>query len=188
MRSAPTLKIWITPFSSVAMLEKLALLKIALCNAPVVSSASARPISVASAFFSAILRRTTVGVRRRSRFLFFGGVIGISRVSKRGGSRAPTHRFSHVGRGMRPDAQRLERVLRDESAVLTHDHDGRNRRSLGAVPLHRSLDVDPGVFAYGPLTVLTAGAASGATTLQSGNDPVLVVRGDSLVVVHGVLN
>jgi hypothetical protein len=27
MRSAPTLKIWITPFASVAMLEKLALLK-----------------------------------------------------------------------------------------------------------------------------------------------------------------
>jgi hypothetical protein len=29
MRSAPTLKSWMTPFSSVAMLEKLALLKIA---------------------------------------------------------------------------------------------------------------------------------------------------------------
>src|SRR6187399_3292866 len=40
MRSAPTLKIWMTPFSSVAMLEKLALLKIALCNAPASSSAS----------------------------------------------------------------------------------------------------------------------------------------------------
>jgi hypothetical protein len=33
MRSAPTLKIWITPFASVAMLEKLALLKIARCSA-----------------------------------------------------------------------------------------------------------------------------------------------------------
>jgi hypothetical protein len=33
MRSAPTLKIWITPLASVAMLEKLALLKIALCSA-----------------------------------------------------------------------------------------------------------------------------------------------------------
>jgi hypothetical protein len=32
-RSAPTLKIWMTPFASVAMLEKLALLKIALCRA-----------------------------------------------------------------------------------------------------------------------------------------------------------
>ena len=28
------MKIWITPFASVAMLEKLALLKIALCSAP----------------------------------------------------------------------------------------------------------------------------------------------------------
>jgi hypothetical protein len=34
MRSAPTLKIWMTPLASVAMLEKLALLKIALCRAP----------------------------------------------------------------------------------------------------------------------------------------------------------
>jgi hypothetical protein len=36
IRSAPTLKIWMTPFASVAMLEKLALLKIASCSAPVV--------------------------------------------------------------------------------------------------------------------------------------------------------
>ncbi len=40
MRSAPTLKIWITPFASVAMLEKLALLKMALCNAPAFSAFS----------------------------------------------------------------------------------------------------------------------------------------------------
>ena len=46
MRSAPTLKIWITPFASVAMLEKLALLKIALCRAPVFSRASWRRTSV----------------------------------------------------------------------------------------------------------------------------------------------
>jgi hypothetical protein len=39
MRSAPTLKIWITPFASVAMLEKFALLKIALCSAPASTSA-----------------------------------------------------------------------------------------------------------------------------------------------------
>src|SRR5580698_9866520 len=48
MRSAPTLKIWMTPVASVAMLEKLALLKIALCNAPVRSSASLCPVSAAS--------------------------------------------------------------------------------------------------------------------------------------------
>ena len=38
IRSAPTLKIWITPRSSVAMLEKFALLKIAFCSAPALSS------------------------------------------------------------------------------------------------------------------------------------------------------
>src|SRR5664279_245295 len=46
MRSAPTLKIWITPLASVAMLEKLALLKFALCKAPVFSRASWRRTSV----------------------------------------------------------------------------------------------------------------------------------------------
>src|SRR6478672_7586337 len=40
MRSAPTLKIWITPFASVAILAKLALLKIARCRAPAFSSTS----------------------------------------------------------------------------------------------------------------------------------------------------
>ena len=40
MRSAPTLKIWITPLASVAMLEKLTLLKIALCSAPALARAS----------------------------------------------------------------------------------------------------------------------------------------------------
>src|SRR3569623_1308401 len=39
--SALTLKIWMTPFASVAMLEKLALLKIALCSAPVPSPSAA---------------------------------------------------------------------------------------------------------------------------------------------------
>jgi hypothetical protein len=40
MRSAPTLKIWMTPLASVAMLEKLALLKMALCSAPVLTMGS----------------------------------------------------------------------------------------------------------------------------------------------------
>src|SRR3954468_2797051 len=34
MRSAPTLNTWMIPRSSVAMIEKLALVKIAFCNAP----------------------------------------------------------------------------------------------------------------------------------------------------------
>jgi len=37
---APTLKIWMTPLASVAMLDKLALLKMALCSAPALRSAS----------------------------------------------------------------------------------------------------------------------------------------------------
>jgi hypothetical protein len=48
MRSAPTLKIWMTPRASVAMLEKFALLKIAACSAPASRSAS-------SAFLRAVL-------------------------------------------------------------------------------------------------------------------------------------
>src|SRR3954467_10408408 len=36
IRSAPTLNSWITPFSSVAMLEKFALLRIAVCSAPAI--------------------------------------------------------------------------------------------------------------------------------------------------------
>src|SRR5665213_1906061 len=68
MRSAPTLKIWMTPLASVAMLEKLALLKIALCRAPalinassaslpaVLSAPSETPISVlVSAFLSVMV-------------------------------------------------------------------------------------------------------------------------------------
>src|SRR5665647_3928733 len=46
MRSAPTLKIWITPLASVAMLEKLALLKIAFCRAPAWSRASSANLRV----------------------------------------------------------------------------------------------------------------------------------------------
>src|SRR3954468_97689 len=41
MRSAPTLKIWMMPFSSVAMIEKLALVRIAFCSAPALSSRDA---------------------------------------------------------------------------------------------------------------------------------------------------
>src|SRR4051812_6463490 len=46
MRSAPTLNIWMTPRSSVAMLEKLALLKIAACKAPALNRTSCRRTSV----------------------------------------------------------------------------------------------------------------------------------------------
>jgi hypothetical protein len=59
MRSAPTLKIWMTPFSSVAMLEKLALLKIAFCRAPVLSRASLRRTSVTTSGLPAASSRMT---------------------------------------------------------------------------------------------------------------------------------
>src|SRR4030088_1084143 len=39
MRSAPKLNSWMMPFSSVAMIEKLALVRIAFCNAPAFSKA-----------------------------------------------------------------------------------------------------------------------------------------------------
>src|SRR4249919_383812 len=39
MRSAPTLNNWMMPFSSVAIIEKLALVRIAYCKAPALSSA-----------------------------------------------------------------------------------------------------------------------------------------------------
>src|SRR5688572_11478322 len=57
MRSAPTLKIWMTPLASVAMLEKLALLKIAFCRAPALSSvSSACSLDVALASLKGALR------------------------------------------------------------------------------------------------------------------------------------
>ena len=49
MRSAPTLKIWIMPFASVAMLEKFALCKMAVWSAPAFSNTSSeRPEGVPS--------------------------------------------------------------------------------------------------------------------------------------------
>src|SRR5258705_8971844 len=57
MRSAPTLKIWMTPLASVAMLEKLALLKIALWRAPVWSRASARRTSSSTSAASVMFLR-----------------------------------------------------------------------------------------------------------------------------------
>ena len=86
---------------------------------------------------------------------------------------------------MRPDAERLEGVLGDEAAVLADDHDGRDGCSLDAVSIHRRLDFYHREFAHRPLAVLAARAASRAATFQSGDDVVLVVRGNSLVVVHG---
>src|SRR2546423_330867 len=58
MRSAPTLKIWMTPLASVAILEKLALLKIALCSAPAVSRASVGRTSMTASGTETVRLRT----------------------------------------------------------------------------------------------------------------------------------
>src|SRR4029079_7912836 len=50
IRCAPPLKIWMTPLASVAMLEKLALLKIALWSAPALSNTSVAEAFVATPF------------------------------------------------------------------------------------------------------------------------------------------
>src|SRR6185503_8805752 len=47
MRSAPTLNSWMMPFSSVAMIEKLALVRIAYCRAPAFSRAFSRRLLAA---------------------------------------------------------------------------------------------------------------------------------------------
>jgi hypothetical protein len=68
MRSAPTLNSWMTPFSSVAMLEKLALLKMASWRAPVLIRASLRRTSVttsAATMFPSM--RAGCAMRLRSR-------------------------------------------------------------------------------------------------------------------------
>jgi hypothetical protein len=48
------LKIWITPLASVAMLEKLALLKIALCSAPILTLDSSA-LNAALTWFASVL-------------------------------------------------------------------------------------------------------------------------------------
>src|SRR5688572_30463453 len=74
MRSAPTLKSWMTPFSSVAMLEKLALLRMAFWRAPVLRRAFLRRTSTAAVARSArLLTRLEGGPRNGA-----GAVIAIS--------------------------------------------------------------------------------------------------------------
>src|SRR5258705_9841760 len=89
------------------------------------------------------------------------------------------------GCDVRPDSQRLERVLRNESAVLAHDHDCRDSGSLETVALHSRLDVDSGKLTDGPLAVVAALAASPAAWLEPGDHSLPVVRGNSCVARHG---
>src|SRR5215210_1393260 len=136
-----------TPLASVAMLEKLALLKIALCNAPVVSRASECPVGITAPF--------APGVRRSEGLLATVIPYPLSGCRIRASGSSGTE----VGLGVRPNAQRLKRVLRDETAVLAYDHYGGDGCSLSSVPLHRRLYLDPGVFADRPLTIVATRAA-----------------------------
>jgi hypothetical protein len=87
---------------------------------------------------------------------------------------------------VRPNAERLKRVLGDEATVLADDHDGGDGRSLEAIAIHRRLYLNARVLAYSPLTVTTARTAPGAAGFESRHDLVLVVSGNAFVVVHGI--
>ena len=88
IRSAPTLKIWMTPFASVAMLEKLALLKIALCSAPVLSRAS---VWWTSKFRSAAAKAASLGL---GMLISFGPIHSLSATGGlSGGSHPPCSVF-----------------------------------------------------------------------------------------------
>src|SRR5688500_5982880 len=112
MRSAPTLKIWMTPFASVAMLEKLALLKIALCNAPLVRRASASRTSTGTVALRSVIgpccalenahgatgRRRTDSIGTASR----RGLSGQLRISVAAGTLTGSARHIVVGGARRP--------------------------------------------------------------------------------------
>src|SRR5258706_6551080 len=166
-----------TPFASVAMLEKLALLKIALWRAPAVSRTS-----VGEAFTPVPF---VCGVRRSEVAL---SLIFIVSLSGSGSRRACALGgiVLDLRLMMRPNAERLERVLGDEPAVLADDHDGRDGRSFDGIAIHRCLHLNARVLAHGPLTVATARTAAGAAGFESCNDLVLVVNGNALVPVHGI--
>src|ERR1700733_9801667 len=98
MRSAPTLKIWMTPLASVAMLEKLALLKMAFCKAPVLSSVSACRTSVSSSIVSApFLWAANMDLRLRTDAdpLHSLGAIRRGRTRRRGTREQERHRVRH---------------------------------------------------------------------------------------------
>src|ERR1700687_5433374 len=164
IRSAPTLKICITPFASVAILEKLALLKIALCKAPVVRSASECPTPIIAPF--------ALGVRRSEGL----SAIVISLASSGRPFRASDGLLHEISLSVGPNAERLERMLRDKAAVLANDHDGWNRRSLSRVSIHGRLNFNPRELTDRPLTIAASRAASRAARFQSGDDSVFVVR------------
>lgn len=83
--------------------------------------------------------------------------------------------MSEIVRSVWPDSEWLERVLRDEAAVLTHDHDGRDGRLFSGVAVHRRLHLDPRELADSPLAVSATRTSSRATGFQGSDDSMLVV-------------
>ena len=95
--------------------------------------------------------------------------------------------MTKIVRGVRPDSEWLQRVLRDEAAVLANDHDGGDGGFFIRIPIHRRLHFDSREFADSPLAVAATWATSRAARLQGGDDFMLVVRGNAFVVVHHIL-
>src|SRR6185295_7631374 len=134
IRWAPTLKIWMTPFSSVAMLEKLALLRIAVWRAPVLSRVSWRWTSLMPSGVAA------AGCRRGAWpfFLAIGDTPGDPAVFlpfRLHGLDAASHPVFHVGRDERfgdvLDRAQLDGALREVDIVLAgQDDDGQRHSGL----------------------------------------------------------
>ena len=169
MRSAPTLKIWMTPLSSVAMLEKLALLRIAFCNAPVLSIAfwrrtsvlpSARPVS-----------STGVPLYRVSGMAsLFGELATIRRGTALRRSAAHPCGLRRRARPTPPGRER-GRMTDCAAAVCTLAHT-RRVMSCPAAPLHsapsRSVTGGYGQAAGGSATAVCGRSTTGpSTTLPS---------------------
>src|SRR5882724_5316305 len=131
--SAPTLKIWMTPLASVAMLEKLALLKIALCRAPVLSRASVCPTSV----FVSSPGAVGVGVGMSGSIRRRTGVRGFCRSCGVGGGNREEERDVGDGNGEEEAGAVPELALRPDPAAVRRDDAPRDREAKpGPVVLH----------------------------------------------------
>src|SRR5260221_439790 len=95
-----------TPFSSVAMIEKLALLRIAFCRAPVLSSASCRRTSA-----------ITFAVPASPSRAVSGSVTLVDKPNLREPSREPSGRPWYEGAGILLSSKNAATSLRPESRV-----------------------------------------------------------------------
>src|SRR5512134_503452 len=125
MRSAPTLNSWMMPFSSVAMMEKRALLRIALRSALALGNPALAMAALSAAD----------GLRRCCVSLPWSTAQGSSRSTRDG---------QHADRGRRARARRRSRVL---GAVVHVAHDGVAAAAGGREPgVIQDLDADAAVL------------------------------------------